>query len=86
MGCRRACTAGAAESTPRPDTRGQPAPPTPVQPPHGQPKYGQPQQEHYDPRYDRHDSDEYPAYGRHGYPGHKYRKRRSFLHDIFDFD
>ena len=29
--------------------------------------------------YERHDSDEYPAYG-HG----KYRKRRSFLDDLFD--
>ena len=38
-----------------------------------------------EPRYDSHDSDEYPAYGRQGYPGYKQRKRRSFLDDIFDF-
>jgi Zn-finger nucleic acid-binding protein len=32
--------------------------------------------------YERHDSDEYPAYG---HPGHgKYRKRRSVLDDLFD--
>jgi uncharacterized protein len=32
--------------------------------------------------FERHDSDEYPAYGQ---PGQgKYRKRKSFLHDLFD--
>ena len=34
--------------------------------------------------YERHDSDEYPAYG---HPGHgTHRKRKSFLDDLFDFD
>jgi Zn-finger nucleic acid-binding protein len=32
--------------------------------------------------YQRHDSDEYPAYGQPGYG--KHRKRRSFLEDLFD--
>ena len=32
---------------------------------------------------ERHDSDEYPAYG-HGHG--KHHKRRSFLNDMFDFD
>ena len=31
--------------------------------------------------YQKHDSDEYPAYG---HPDYKYRKRKSFLHDLFD--
>ena len=34
------------------------------------------------PRYERHDSDEYPAYGHKGHGTH--RRRRSFLDDIFD--
>jgi Zn-finger nucleic acid-binding protein len=32
--------------------------------------------------YERHDSDEYPAYGHPGYG--KHRKRRSFLDELFD--
>ncbi len=32
--------------------------------------------------YERHDSDEYPAYGHSGHGMH--RKRRSFLDDLFD--
>jgi hypothetical protein len=32
--------------------------------------------------YERHDSDEYPVYGHQG-QGH-YRKKKSFLHDLFD--
>ena len=38
----------------------------------------------YDRPYRPHDSDEYPAYGHHGYG--KHRKRKSFLNDFFDFD
>ncbi len=37
-----------------------------------------------DRRYERHDSDEYPAYGHHGHGRH--HRRRSFLDDVFDFD
>jgi uncharacterized protein len=33
-------------------------------------------------RHERHDSDEYPAYGHHGQGTH--RRRRSFLDDLFD--
>ena len=39
----------------------------------------------YERPFERHDSDEYPAYGQHGHPGQgKHRKRRSFLDDLFD--
>ena len=86
---------GASESGARADAQARPQPSTPSQstPQPPPPGYQQPYQQPYppsaphDPRYARHDSDEYPAYGRPGYTGYpRHKKRRSFLDDIFDFD
>ena len=42
----------------------------------------QPSERRPDRPYERHDSDEYPAYGHSGHG--KHRKRRSFLDELFD--
>lgn len=61
----------------------QAAPPPPPPPP--QSAHMPPPPPAHDPRYRPHDSDEYPAYG-HPHHGRPYKKRKSFLNDIFDFD